>query len=126
MRSRSYLFILAAMLLVLPATGIVNAEEAEEPAVTEQVSETSDTNVEQVADEAMTLDEPLTCEPQGAAGNFEPEVYTNKCGQCSVHSICRGVTRGTPCGFGKWCIPVDTMFCPGTDDWDCKCASHYN
>jgi hypothetical protein len=107
MRPRAFLQILAAILLILPVTGIVNAEEAG-PEITEQ----------------------LACVPQTLADTAEEtsiqtEAYTNTCGSCSVHQ-CRGVTRGTPCGFDLWCIPTNTLFCSGTSDWDCQCAKYYN
>lgn len=108
MRQRGYLAILMAMFFVLPATGIVNAEEAPALAITEQAA--CETQVSTDAVEASL---------------FDTEVYMNKCGSCSTH-ICQGVVRGTYCAPGKWCIPTDTMFCPGTDDWDCQCARHYN
>jgi ABC-type transport system substrate-binding protein len=114
MKSRSFLVVLA-MLLVVPA--IVNAEEAAEPAPADQA---------QINDVEQVADEPLTCEPQASTETFDPEAYTDTCGQCSTYSFCRGVPRGTPCGYGKWCIPTNTMFCPGTQDWNCQCARHYN
>jgi hypothetical protein len=120
MRSRSYLTILAAMLLV--SIGIVNAEEPAAPVITEQASESIDND-----GALMTPVEPVACGSQVLTDDLKTEGYSNKCGQCSVHSYCRGLTRGTPCPGGTtWCIPVDTMFCPGTDDWDCKCARYYN
>jgi hypothetical protein len=108
MRPRAFLLVLTAILLVLPATGIVNAEEAAAPETTEQLACVAQTP----ADAAEEI-------------SIQTEVYTNRCGDCSV-SRCRGLTRGTSCGFGLWCIPTDTMFCPGTDDWDCQCAKYYN
>ena len=121
MLQRSCLPILAAMLLVLPATGIVNAEDLAEPAITEQVSENitlNDTDVEPVTCDSQVLADALEAEP------IQTEGLTNICGSCSRYP-CKGVTRGTPCASGKWCIPATTMLCPGTSDWDCRCASNY-
>lgn len=126
MQSKRFLVILAAILFVLPATGIVNAEEAEVPA--EQVSENTNTINDTDTDNNVEQTEALACQAPVEADVFAPDqpaVYTNKCGSCSV-SGCRGVTRGTYCGGGKYCIPTDTLFCPGTDDWDCQCAKYYN
>jgi len=122
MRPRIYLSILAALLLVLPAIGIANAQEPAAPVITDQASATITTlttnEVVQAASEAQVSDDVV-------AAVAEMETLTFVCGDCSV-PYCRGANRGTPCGDGRWCIPANTMLCPGTSEWDCQCARYYN
>jgi len=120
MRAKSFLPVLATILLVLPAIGVVNAQETAAPAITEQANQTIDiTAVEQTATESQVSNDALEAINQA-------ETLTNVCGECSTATFCRGAIRGTSCGFDKWCIPTNTLLCPGTSDWNCQCARNYN
>lgn len=118
MKSKSSLIVVSILLLVGVAAHAATADEATRAAGTEpEAVEAMLTPVSQPGCEAGILAD-LFAAPIMKLG------YTNTCGSCSV-TQCRGLQRGTWCAPGKWCIPTLTNFCPGTQDWDCQCASHY-
>jgi hypothetical protein len=119
MRAKSFLPVLVAALLVLPAIGIVNAQETAAPAITEQADQSIDlTAVDQTATEVQVSNDALEA-------FVEAEGISDICGACSRDG-CAGLYRGTVCGYRMWCIPVNTTFCSDTYDWDCRCARYYN
>lgn len=123
MKAKSFLLAMLALLLLGAMAGAAELAQAAAPAAPPAVAE-FEALVELFNATSTSENCGKSLLPELDAAPIVEMAYTNTCGQCS-NNPCKGRTRGTPCGFNVWCIPTLTNFCPGTQDWDCQCASHY-